>query len=469
MGRVFRAIFRVFIKVTGFLSLWLFFTPRIRYEAGATRPVGIKKGSFVAVTNHFNAMDYLLMLLLFWGKYLRVLTGKVMYNCNKLVTFFLNALGAIVVDQSRFAPDFINNSLDALDKGDSLLIFPEGHFSLDGRLQPFEPTAILLALKTQLPLVPVYHTGSYRLFGRTDVIIGEDILVSDYCDTATPNAEQLKELTRMVEAKMEALKARCECEKKARVERAKRIKQTLDIKKLPLDLARLLGGLACRIFWFPKFHYSGNAPHSRWIRGKAMIICNHKSLLDPPLLAATFLNRRISIVAAKEMVQGVAGKMMKALSVIPVDRSRLDMDCIRECIKRLNDGRVVAIFPEGQLDHEFELLPFKEGAAMMAIQSGAPIIPVCFGGNTQPFQRMEVIVGEPIVFCEIFGRRPSMREIESINRLLEERMGLLQEELWAAMSQKSRSNALKNRARILSKIEKTNQKNKRKEEAHCNV
>ena len=201
-----KLLFRWFHKLVLGWTVGLYFLPKIRYENRKKRP----HGPCIIISNHKNQMDFLLMLWVFYFRYLRCLVGKTFYECNGLITFLLKMLGAIKVDRFSFDMDFFYECMDALKKKQSLLIFPEGRFSTTGELFEFRDTATLLALQAGVPVVPVYHTTNYGLFRRVRVRVGEPIDLSSLCDTANPDPQELKRLTAVLREKILVLKEQTE-------------------------------------------------------------------------------------------------------------------------------------------------------------------------------------------------------------------------------------------------------------------
>lgn len=164
------------------------------------------------------------------------------------------------------------------------------------------------------------------------------------------------------------------------------------------DFANFMGGLGMRLVWLPKLHFSPGAEHVRTDPGPALFVLNHSWWMDAPMLCLLCRRRRISVVAAGEMFTGVRSLAMRSLRCIPVDRAAgADLSFFHEALRRLRAGRCVAIFPEGALNPTETLLPFKQGAALLALQAGVPVIPVYSAGNYQPFQRLQLRFGAPIV------------------------------------------------------------------------
>ena len=126
-------------------------------------------------------------------------------------------------------------------------------------------------------------------------------------------------------------------------------------------------------------------------RGGLLVVSNHISFVDPPLVA-TVLPRRLAFMAMVELFRKpVLGAVMRAIRAIPVDRSRNDHNAARQAIRRLRAGDCVLIFPEGGIRvTEKSVLggdpTFRPGAAAIALLGGAAIQPVVVRDTRQPYQ-----------------------------------------------------------------------------------
>lgn len=219
------------------------------------------------------------------------------------------------------------------------------------------------------------------------------------------------------------------------------------LRNFAADFANFTGGLLVRLVWMPKVHYAPGAERVRRPDGGALFILNHVWWLDGPMLCLLCLRRRISVAAAAEMFTGPRKIGMLALRCIPLDRSGPDLSFFRTALARLRAGGSVAIFPEGVLNPTEELLPFKQGAAMLAIQAGVPVIPVYSAGNFQPFQRVQLIFGKPIRL----EQRPTAAGVQAATEQLQAEMLRLQAELENRMKPKYRARAAAFRKRFYEK------------------
>jgi len=114
--------------------------------------------------------------------------------------------------------------------------------------------------------------------------------------------------------------------------------------------------------------------------GPVILAANHISNADPVLVGAWLtpaLGRRIHWLGKKEMFGWpVVGWMARNGGVVPVDRGAADVDAFRMASRVLDAGQVLMVFPEGTRSPTAELQPPKDGLAMLALRTGATIVPI---------------------------------------------------------------------------------------------
>jgi 1-acyl-sn-glycerol-3-phosphate acyltransferase len=109
-----------------------------------------------------------------------------------------------------------------------------------------------------------------------------------------------------------------------------------------------------------------------------VFVSNHHSYLDTAMMFA-YTGKKMGVIAKKEMLNWiVAGKFMKYVNVIAIDRTNNEsaIKTLRIAADKLRSGVSFGIFAEGTRAMPSELLPFKKGAFYMAIDTGFPIVPV---------------------------------------------------------------------------------------------
>jgi len=117
--------------------------------------------------------------------------------------------------------------------------------------------------------------------------------------------------------------------------------------------------------------------------GPYVLVGNHQSYLDGPVLAAV-LPAPYTFTVKREMTESpIAGRFLRRLGVAFIER--LDMagsvDDTREIVALLQTGEPVVVFPEGTFDRRPGLRMFQMGAFVVAAQAGAPVVPVAFTGT----------------------------------------------------------------------------------------
>ncbi len=117
----------------------------------------------------------------------------------------------------------------------------------------------------------------------------------------------------------------------------------------------------------------------------AILVANHQSLLDIPLLVAAF-DREVKFLAKAELGRiPVFGRSMRAAGNLFVDREdpRDAVRVIREAGGAMRRGDVIVIFPEGTRSPDGSIGEFKPGAFFIARKTGAPLVPVYVGGSAE--------------------------------------------------------------------------------------
>ena len=132
--------------------------------------------------------------------------------------------------------------------------------------------------------------------------------------------------------------------------------------------------------------------------GPAVYVCRHVGLMDPVILMVTYFRQMIRPLIAKDYydANGFTRKFYPIAQCIPIDRYNTATRWIEESLAALAKGESILIFPEGRRNKQGDdLLPFHNGAALLAANSGAPLIPVWNARWSFP-HRYRLAIGEPI-------------------------------------------------------------------------
>jgi 1-acyl-sn-glycerol-3-phosphate acyltransferase len=121
-------------------------------------------------------------------------------------------------------------------------------------------------------------------------------------------------------------------------------------------------------------------------RGASIVMANHSSNLDPPVLIPLLPGRVVIYLKASLMRIPVLGYAMRLAGFIPVlrDGSLEGAKASSAAAKReLQRGSCLMLFPEGTRSRDGSLLPFKKGPFFLAMDSGVPVVPVSIVGATR--------------------------------------------------------------------------------------
>ncbi|MFC1969416.1 lysophospholipid acyltransferase family protein [Chloroflexota bacterium] len=147
-------------------------------------------------------------------------------------------------------------------------------------------------------------------------------------------------------------------------------------------------------------------------QGPLIIVSNHLNNADPPIVGISF-RRKIIFMAKEELFRSrLVAFFLRQFGSFPVNRQRFDREALRQAQNVLNDGRALAMFPEGRRSLKNQLERPLPGSALIAYRSGAPVIPVGISGTEQVrgiswvFRRprMTVNIGHPFYLTPSDGK-----------------------------------------------------------------
>lgn len=153
-------------------------------------------------------------------------------------------------------------------------------------------------------------------------------------------------------------------------------------------------------------------------KGKAIIVCNHKSNFDYIYLF-TKIWRKQYVLSKDTLYKNCFTRwFFSSCGGIAVNRDNVGLSTIKESLKVLKNEKLLTIFPEGTRNKTNEtLLEFKAGASVFAIKAGAPVVPMFIIKMGGWFKFNKVLVGDPIYFDNTFkGEEGTKRANELIRQ-----------------------------------------------------
>lgn len=185
-----------FVKLTGGLPYFFGCRPKTYFEDKSVQSARIK-GKAIIVSNHKSVFDVAIMMFVFWRRTLRCIVAELMFRKNPFLTFFLKAIGGIKVERNAHDFAFMEKSLEILDKGGVVEIYPESRIPNEGEETPlpFKPSTAYIALRSGAPIIPVYTNGNFFGKERTRVIIGTPIDAQALYNENLTEKENLQNVT----------------------------------------------------------------------------------------------------------------------------------------------------------------------------------------------------------------------------------------------------------------------------------
>jgi 1-acyl-sn-glycerol-3-phosphate acyltransferase len=115
-------------------------------------------------------------------------------------------------------------------------------------------------------------------------------------------------------------------------------------------------------------------------RGGVLIVSNHQSYLDPVVLAAR-LRRPLNFVGKSELFLNPVGAwFMRRLNAFPLRQGKGDVAAIKETIRRLQEGHVLNIYPEGARSPDGDIHELQKGVAFIVRRARVPVVPAVIVG-----------------------------------------------------------------------------------------
>ncbi len=172
---------------------------------------------------------------------------------------------------------------------------------------------------------------------------------------------------------------------------------------------KLIYQLVSKLFVLPiyKFLLKGHLKGEENIpkKGSFIMVSNHGSLLDPPLLGHA-LGRNISFMAKAELFKvPLLGFIIKACGAYPVKRGIADKNTIKTACKKLSDNKCIGIFIDGTRQKNGRVNKPKQGAALLAFKNQKLLLPVAivnshslirFKFGIPFFSKIVIKVGKPV-------------------------------------------------------------------------
>ena len=184
------------------------------------------------------------------------------------------------------------------------------------------------------------------------------------------------------------------------------------IERLVNGAIRVLTGLVCRVD-------EEQLKRVPW-HGPLIIVANHINFIETPLVFVRLRPRPVTGFAKAEWWRNAfVRRLFDMWGAIPLRRGEGDVEAFRQALKALEDGKIMVLAPEGTRSGTGRLKRGQPGVALLALHSGAPILPLGFYGYENVWQNMRRLrrtdfraaIGRPFRVRPVQGRvTPEIRQ-----------------------------------------------------------
>ncbi len=149
--------------------------------------------------------------------------------------------------------------------------------------------------------------------------------------------------------------------------------------------------------------------------GPLLIVSNHQSHLDPPLVGVAVRHRHIVPLARIGLFKNrLFGALIRLYNAIALKQDESDTAAMRRAVAELNTGRAVVIFAEGARTPDGAVHPFKSGIWLLLKRAKCPVLPVAIEGAYDVWPRRRTLprlfggrvavkIGAPIPYEKLAG------------------------------------------------------------------
>jgi 1-acyl-sn-glycerol-3-phosphate acyltransferase len=158
--------------------------------------------------------------------------------------------------------------------------------------------------------------------------------------------------------------------------------------------------------------------------GPVLLVANHESFLDPPLVGVAAYPRKPNYVARKTLFRNrLFGWILHSVGAFPIDQEGVGLEGIKASLALLKEGQAVLIFPEGSRTPDGQMHAFLPGVVLLVRRAKVPVIPVgvagCFEawpihGKPHPAPQfwparrgaVACVIGKPIPPADLLALKP---------------------------------------------------------------
>jgi 1-acyl-sn-glycerol-3-phosphate acyltransferase len=172
-------------------------------------------------------------------------------------------------------------------------------------------------------------------------------------------------------------------------------------------------------------------------KGSVLLLSNHQSLLDPPLLGVS-IPRQARYAARSTLFRGIFAKYITYMGAIALDREGASAKGLRESLKALGARQALIYFPEGTRTPDGKIGTLQRGTGLLIRRSGASVVLAGIAGGYEAWPRWSLVPMPGVIWIHYEAWSPS----ESASRSEEDMLKSLTEKLQQTFEEACRRRAL---------------------------
>ncbi len=184
--------------------IWAFYRMK-RVKASGEKYTEKINGGAVVVANHTSMQDPFLVESVFPFRRMFFLAAEAVMGNSKIKAWLLKEAGAIKIDRNAADIEAINRSVEVLQKGKLLAVFPQGSINKDEGISEIKSGAVLIAIRANVPIIPIFITPKKHWYERRKAIIGETLNPKDFMASRFPTMADIESITENLAKRMKEL------------------------------------------------------------------------------------------------------------------------------------------------------------------------------------------------------------------------------------------------------------------------
>ncbi|MBQ3230994.1 MAG: 1-acyl-sn-glycerol-3-phosphate acyltransferase [Clostridia bacterium] len=179
-------------RLVSWVALPIFRTKK--YDVNGNKYKAKLKGGAVVVSNHVGFADPFVLGATFWYRRMFFLASETVMR-NPVISTLLRGVGCIKIDRNISDIEAIRKAASVLKDGRILTIFPQGGIKDAGSVAQIKAGAVLLALQTDVPIIPSYSQKTNHWWQRRRIVIGDAIDPKALCAKKMPSMADINNIS----------------------------------------------------------------------------------------------------------------------------------------------------------------------------------------------------------------------------------------------------------------------------------